>query len=601
MDLNRLIDTLAAAWIDARSPAPANRAAGDGSTPESLAASPHDDPDLPPMSGSAAGGSYMGAYDAARRDRLFADWFAIAYGPNAFLNDAPTINARAREMIRNNWAGASLEGAYRRNVVGTGITPLAMAWNPRTRKIEDLHEQFNNQAMDRWNRLWHDPSLIDVEGRRTGDMIVDLAMRECLRVGNGFIVHGFVQRDNQVGLTLQGFEFEQLAKEKDRPRNRSTNAIVNGIEVDRFNRPAAYWVHMDNHPDDAHNVLGYAYEDGAVRLPAERVLHLHDPSRWREVVAPSRYAPILVRNWMRESYDSAEQIAKKIEAFLGMVIQRDPRYVTGPVGFAEETGDTGQHPGGTGSEGDGRTSGGNRELNFQPGSVPELFPGEEIKLLNPQRPGGQYEPYMKVQNTSIAAGSGISYPMLARDFTVGSYGSLRAGMLEDWKQFDMDQLMVIYQVLDPIWRLFINYGVLQGLLHAPGYYSDPLLAEAWQRVIWAPPPRDWIDPAKDAVGTKIRLDYGLTSHQRELLRRNIHWRQLFDEIKESADYAGRGPNGFPLPQLVQWMSAMSKANDPKVHGGNDSPGKNNGKARTQGAFGSDDWLRQALIDAIARD
>ena len=65
-----------------------------------------------------------------------------------------------------------------------------------------------------------------------------------------------------------------------------------------------------------------------------------------------------------------------------------------------------------------------------------LAPGRTMKFHAPTTPGSQYEPFTRTQITKIAAGAGLDYPTVARDFTGMTYSGQLQGRLETWAETD---------------------------------------------------------------------------------------------------------------------------------------------------------------------
>jgi lambda family phage portal protein len=497
----------------------------------------------------------LSTYEAASRDRTVGDWRAKNASADAInLLDEPSLRARARMAKRDDWLGAAIADAARRDVVGTGIMPKANALDPGGEKLE----KFNTRADDRFRRWARNPKLVDAEGRKNLRQICALAQDEKVTTGNAFVVLGVTVRRSDPSLTLQMFETDQLADDYE-ARPEGDNEVRGGIEVDVTGRPVAYHVHLNRHPDDimTRGVSGRPISTKPVRIPAHRVLHLARQSRVRETLSVTRLAPVLRQMWNRQGYDSNELLAKKKEAFLAFGIKTDPVHGDGIMPFNPTTG-ANEEPGS-----ETRNAGGYREIAFEPGQVPVTFPGESIEMYNPTRPGPNYEAYMRRQTTMIAAGVGRSPSAITRDYAIGSYGAIRQGLLDDWAEIDQEQLDMIDLVLRPIYERFILLEVLEGKLDAPGFFDDFETRDRYVDAEWVVPPRRWIDPAKEAAAAKIAIDYRLKS-RRDLI--NADWRDVLDQIALERQYARDG--GTTLPEDQPGGPTVSPS-EPKVHGTGD--------------------------------
>lgn len=516
----------------------------------------------------------LAAHAAAEHNRTTADWKADALtADQANLPELSDITARARASVRNDWVGASIIRTYRRNVVGKGITASAAAMrdgNPDEALSDQLTRSFR-----RWGR---NPDLVDVQGRKTLHDFMLLAIAEKKAVGSTFVVWSHVPRrtSTAAGLSLQAFEVEQLATERDRIGKRDTNEIRNGIEIDRNGRPMAYHVHLEKHPMEG-------FGDGReriTRIDAHRVIHLGHQSRVLETLAVSEMAPVLHQMWNRQGYDHGELLAKKLESFLAFAIKRGPQSAPTPMGYTATAS--------AGSASDPQTGSNEseyRRMNFAAGLMPVLGMGEEIQGFHWDRPGANYDRYMYRQIGGHAAGVGLGYNTVARDWANTSYASLRQGVLEDGKEYDLEQLHLIDHMLRPLWVRYVTFGVMEGKFSAPGFLTDPVVAEDLLEVDFQPPERPWIDPAKQAAAMKIMLDYQLINRDDIMNERGVDWREHLRKVDAIKKFADR--LGIEFAEDKADGPAVSPS-EPKVHGTGDDDADTGDAPRTQSALDDDE-------------
>ncbi len=438
---------------------------------------------------------FMAGYAAAEQNRLTKDYRDEALSADqAIVDHTPRLNSRARAAVMNNWAGASIISAYKRHVVGTGITSRAAARHPDTGAPFD---EFN-QTIDRlWNTWCRDRQQVDVEGRKTFLEIQTLGIGEFATVGQCFLVWSFTPRLDQVGLQLQVFETEQLAWNLFGSNGAAAgNEIKGGIEVNRVGRPVAYHFHTGQHPLES-------FTTEAVRLPADRVRHLYRQERPRQTHGVTRLAPVLIKMHHLANYDLNQVVRARMEACIGAVIEQSVDSTGGPGGVAPPSGDT-DHPS------DAR---GNRRLRFEPGMAPVLEPGEEIKFNNPTGPGGAYQAFTEQQLVQIAAGADLDYPTMARDFRKGTFSSQRQGLIERNTATDPLQKLLIDVWCRPIREWFTTLAILENRVPAPGFLTDPALAVAYLETTHQGPAKPWIDPLKQAQAAAIALATRLTTRR----------------------------------------------------------------------------------------
>lgn len=470
----------------------------------------------------------LSTYAAAEKNRLNQDWRPKDKSADqAVIPDMRTLNARARMAIRDDWAAKSGRGGYIRHVVGIGITPRPNARDPQT---NDPLAEYNTMLAKLWDRWQRDPNACDIEKRKDFLGTQRLIAGELFSVGECLVLPVFRNQPGNVGMTVQLIEPEQLDTTVISHDGRE---VRGGVEVDEFGAAVAYHVYTNSHPLET-------VRPKSTRIEAERVFHVIDPDRIRQTRGATAMTAVLKRLWHLGMYDEYELIAKKGEACIGLSITEDPARQAPLVGVGGGTGETGV---------DSPTKQ-NQELNFEPFMVLRPQNGERVDLLDPKRPGGTYEPYTRIQVSQSAAGMGSDYATVARDYSKGNFASQRQGLIETWDETDPIQTLLINLALRGIWEAFVTTAVLEGLVEAPKFFSDPEMHEAYLQADWGPPPKRWIDPAKQAAAAKILLEAGLASRQRILNELGMDWKELLQEAaeyKKLADELGLKIAGVNAP------------------------------------------------------
>lgn len=529
----------------------------------------------------------LATYRAAHTDRSTSNWPTTNYSADgALVPDVPNLTARQRGAARDDWQAKSIIRAYQRHIQGTGITARAVARHP-----DDPEQEltaFNRDVDDAWREWAEDAKLCDLRGQDMLLGLVDVQIGDMVTTGNGFLTPRVKRRRDMVPLVLQAFELEQLATDHDTVHGltgTNGNEIRHGVEIDQFGVPLNYLVHLHEHPLELWHTLRKP-----TAIPADEVLHLRRSERTRETVSPAILTPTLLRIWRNEQYEMNEGFAKQLESTIAFAVQMDPRYgdpsaAIGQPGMPNDPAKAWGGPGG--ANGSGRY----RSIDLSGGQIPVLFPGESLNMFNPQRPGTMYDRYMRTQIGMNAAGAGLDYATTARDYSTSSYGSLRQGMLELWREMDPYQVRLVGTTLQPLRTLFIELGILSGLFNAPNYWTDARWRRAYRRTQWMPPQRDWIDPAKEAAAVKILLDYHLTSRPREWNRQGVFAMDMLQEIARNRDQAAELGITFAEDAMIEAQTMKAAPSSPKVHGTGDErksrrkPNKSGASPRTQSAGG----------------
>lgn len=466
---------------------------------------------------AAAGLEALATYEAADKGRTSSDWTARNKSADkAILGDYATLTARARAAVRDDWAAESIVAGHVRHIVGTGITAKANARDFVTGKPL---VGFNVNLDRLWKRWASTPALCDVEGKKSFVDFQTLLISEEVTVGQAFVVFCYVPRPNDVGLVLQAIEPEQL--DTSITQNRDTGyQIKHGIEIDPYGRTVAIWAYTKEHPYD--KMTG-----DSVRIPADRLVHFMRPRRVRQTHGVTRLAPVLRQLWNRKMFSEYTVLRARFEACCGATIETDP--------LASPTSILGLKTTGTGT-GLTEDRNENKQFNFEPSMIWELPAGKKATFHAPQVPGGQFDPFIKRNVGETAAGVGLDYATVARDYSGGNFSSQRQGLLEVWDETDPEQIRVISLFCQPTRERFIEAAVMEGRLIALEWNHAPQRA-AYVETDWRPKAKHWIDPAVQAAAAKMKLEMRLTTRRAIANELDEDWKENITQIHDEEAFA----------------------------------------------------------------
>lgn len=515
-----------------------------------------------------------GGYSGAQRDRLTQSWHTPSLSADQLLRyDHRILTDRARALIRDDSIADSIAQAHRRNLAN--ITPKAAAYDPKTRKPL---KEFNRALDELWDHWAHRAKFVDIERTKTFVEMQGLAAEEFCAAGQAMAIHSYEPRADVPGLVLQMIEPEQIARDRDNfvRRTEGENEIRNGIEIDAYGAPVAYWIHRQRHP-----LEGWTME--VERIPADRVIRMIRQRRVRQTIGVTRLASGIRKLLDLGKYDEAELIAAWMEACIGFIDEGDDADES--LGFDGGDGDTevegGESTGGTGASQKKKKP---SEIEMSPGYIAR----GKYKPFQPQHPGKQYSAFVDTQLRRIAVGTGFAFSTISGDFTKGSYAAQRQEVNAEEKEVEpLQELVVDTGIGQPVWDLFTTYAVLENRLpvDAGDFFANP---RAYLRANWQPPARPPIDMAREAAAQKIAIDYRLTNRRDLQNRTGGHWLENFDQIEVERNEAEA--RGITLPEDALGGPAASPR-EPKVRG----TGNGSGRADVG------DRLTESLVDAVLRE
>lgn len=435
--------------------------------------------------------SAWAGYAGARRDGANGGFWPLDGNVNARnLRDRRLLQARARQLADDNPLVAGALEKLVNNVIFQGFRPQVQLRGPDGSFCEPENRLLEQRWQD-WAEAvrWHDMER--------------LALRHCVTDG-GCLIHHFPRRDFLTrGLVPLGVELLPLdaLNEAVWGEQPDGNRAVGGIEVNAYGDPVAWHVRKDALFGDlsgvavwpASNTTIYAGE--SIRLPLESCRMLSRPRRIGELLPVSWLHAVIMSLHDLDEYESSERIGARLAAAFGVfVTQKDDLAYSG-----NDLSGQPRAPLAGGQDSAGRILSG-QEFVSQ-GRIDVLPPGMDIRIAEHNRPGGNYEPFVKQITRTVSTGMGMSYESFSNNYSDASYSSARQAVLEERRGYRALQDFLLRGLCAPLWRVW------SGMLAA--FYDMPRARHApvrWQRAGWS-----WVDPQKDANANKVRHEMGLVS------------------------------------------------------------------------------------------
>lgn len=421
---------------------------------------------------------------------------------------ADRLRAWARELVRNNSYAWGVVDTIVSSVVGCGIKAQSTFETPAGDDVETV-----NDVRD---KVWGDwTEVCDINGRLSLDEMQALALREMVEAGEvlirivrlGSTEYRGISRP--VPLALEIIEADRLAGDKDtyavgitRP---TQNRIVRGVEVDELGKPVAYWIYKD------HPLQPYALSRTPERIPANEILHLFRQDRVGQTRGVSWFAPALAPLRDLGTYIDNELQASAVASCFTVAIKTDT-----PLGSLNNP------------DGEAKTDSAGNSIDYlEPAMIMKLKTGESVETINPGRPNTGADAWIKTILRGIAVGTGLSYEVVARDYSQTNYSSSRTSQLEDRRRFRCWQQYLIQHMLQPIWDAFCDSAAISGRI---GFPSSAELLEDRRRyapVEWQTPEWEWVDPQSEQTASEMALNSFTDTYANVLGSRGRSFRQVF--------------------------------------------------------------------------
>lgn len=460
------------------------------------------------------------AYNAGGLGRRLRNWRPTSAGPNAVATQSiDTIRARSRSAHRNDpWAGTATDKIVS-NGIGTGIQAKSVNGTPEQQAVR-------KKLWDRWIKVADADGVLDFYGLQA------LAWREWDEAGEVFIrLRPRRLTDGlPVPLQLQLLEAEQCPAQYYGIAPGTGNPIRAGIEFSVIGRRVAYWMYR-NHPGD---IYPSGQSNELVRIPAEQILHLYEPTRAGQLRGIPRSAPVLVRMYNLDQFDDAVLERQKVGNLFAGFFETPENDANAATGFLSEAQKATQAASGPGSDID---VDGTPLPGLEPGTMGELPPGWKATFTNPPDAGSNYSEYLRSQLLAIAAKHGVPYEVLTGDLRDVSDRALKL-ILNEFRRL-IEQLQWLYlipQFLQPVRAAFFDAALLAGVLDLPDYAD---LRDEYAETVWVPQGWPYSHPVQDVDADIKAVQAGFTSRDAVVLANGEDPEQMDDQIARSNERADR--------------------------------------------------------------
>ena len=431
------------------------------------------------------GGLSSRMYAAAMPSRLNQSVSGFNGSADAeLLTSLRMLRARSRQLVRDAAYAKNARRVITNNVIGTGIKLQALVQNTRgtlsTRVNDAIEEAF---------REWSVADSCHTGGELHFHDMERMLMGQVFEAGEVFVrMHAGTFGSSRVPLALEVIEPERIVEGYAQPSAiASAGAQIRmGIEVDAFRRPVAYWV-RDLHPGDIR--INGERADRCERVPASEMFHLRIIDRWPQTRGEPWLHSVAGKLQDMNGYSEAEIIAARGAAnYLGVVESGEEA-----SSFGDQAPD------------------GSIEMGLQPGTMFRVNPGEKVQFLTPNRPTTALDPFMRYMLREVAAGAGVSYESLSRDYSRSNYSSTRLALLDDRDVWRTLQSWFIRAFRVRLHERWLQTAVLAGAIPEIDRTQYALDMKRYNAAVMRPRGWTWVDPTKEVAAYKEAVKAGFTT------------------------------------------------------------------------------------------
>jgi lambda family phage portal protein len=267
-------------------------------------------------------------------------------------------------------------------------------------------------------------------------------------------------------------------------------------------------------------------------------LHIFATKQAGQVRGFPHFAPVL--KYFKNLADSldAEVVAQKVAACLSAVITRTNTDI--PTFSAVSSAGSPSPSSSTSSD--------QQKIKLEPGMVPTLGIGEDIRIIDFKKGGETFDVFLTKVLRILGNAFGLPYELLLRDFSKTNYSSARASLLEAWRVFSYWRPWLTRKFCQPVRELVLEEAMLKGRFEVRRRDFYVRQAE-YCRAVWIGPGRGWVDPVKEIVAAKLEEDYDYTTLADQCAAQGRDWEDVLRQ--KAREHKRRVALGLPIPKAAQ--------------------------------------------------
>lgn len=459
------------------------------------------------------------------------DWHAPQQSADAAL--LPTFykgNARADDLVRNNGVAANAVQLHQDHIVGN---LFKLSYRPNWRYLGITREDARALARDvetAWTEYAEDPNcVIDIERKRTFTMMI----RE------GIATHAFngetcvqpVWEGSSGSIFRTRFKMVSPKRIRNPGYASDTSTRRAGVDIDKNGAAVGYWIAEDSYP--------YGGVGKCRRIPARlsngrpAFIHIFEPMEDGQTRGDNIFYSVMERLKMLDTLQQTQLQSAIVKAMYAATIESE---LDSEQAF--------EYIAGAGAENQNNPltafiqsfvtyyNGANIKLGGV--KVPHLHPGDKLNLQTAQNADAGFSSLEQSLLRYVAAGTGVSYEELSRDYSQVSYSSARASANVSWRYYMGRRKFIAARQASLMFACWFEETLARGIIKLPmnarrSFYEA---RNSWTNAIWIGAGRMAIDGLKEVQESAMRLTANLTTYQNELALQGLD----YEDVMEQQEY-----------------------------------------------------------------
>lgn len=423
-----------------------------------------------------------------------------------------TLRERTRDLAMNTSLGAAAVNSVRTNVVGAGLVPVPRI-DYEFLGISREEAKSLEDSIKREFKLWASSPMSDSNEQNNFYELQQIAFSDWLKNGEEFALVRYAEKlpNMPYQLRIKLVEADRISSPDsygeydgfDR-KLKNGNTIMNGVEIEKSGRVAAYYVASDYPGEQSIGTTNWE------RIPKRgektgnlNMLHVFNGERADQYRGVPFLAPVIQTLKQLSRYSEAEIMAAVVNSLFTIFITTESGNDLGGFGGLKEDEEEMERAG-------------KRDDTFRLGSgiINELKEGEDVHPVESTHPSGNFDSFVSAMCSQLGAALEISPEVLLKKFG-NNFSASKGALNETWQAFRMRRGWFINDFCQPVYELWLNEAVSKGRIRAPGYFNNPLVKAAYSNAKWNGPAQGYLNPMQEVNAAVIRMKNGLSTHEDE--------------------------------------------------------------------------------------
>lgn len=467
-----------------------------------------------------------------------AQWVPPSQGADAAL--LPRFergNARADDLVRNNGFAANGIQLHQDHIVGSFFR---LSYRPNWRRLGITEDDARAMADDveaAWREYAEDHHCyIDVERKRTFTMMIREGVATHAFNGEIFTQPAWSPDSGSVFRTQ--FRMVSPRRISNKGGMSDTATQRSGVAVNRYGAAVGYYVSEDAYP--FHGPQKWVYIPRELANGRPGMIHIFEPREDGQTRGANQFYSVMEQMKMLETLQKTQLQSAIIKAMYAATIESE---LDSEKAFEFILGSGEGKSGITAMLEQYLVYYQAANVKFGGSKVPHLFPGDSLNLQTAQDADNGYSVFEQSLLRYIAAGLGVSYEQLSRDYSRVSYSSARASANESWRYFLGRRKFIAARLASMMFGCWLEEAFVRGVIRMPASarYSFQEARGAWSNAEWIGSGRMAIDGLKEVQESVMLIEAGLSTYEKECAKLGEDYQEIFrQQVREAQERRAAG-------------------------------------------------------------